>query len=77
MSRCMKKLIVISDSSTIGMNRADLQARDALMNYIAFSRKLGTYLALAPPKRRSPNGIERRQLAIKPSLRRRDLEEEE
>lgn len=77
MSRCMKKLIVISDSSTIRMNRADLQARDALMNYIAFSRKLGTYLALAPPKRRSPNGIERRQLAIKPSLRRRDLEEEE
>jgi len=47
MSRCLKKLIVISDSVTIRMNRSDLRARDALMNYIRYSKELGSYVSLA------------------------------
>ncbi len=46
MSRCLKKLIIISDSVTIRMNRADLGARNALMNYIRYSKELGTYVSL-------------------------------
>jgi superfamily I DNA and/or RNA helicase len=68
MSRCMKKLIVISDSTTIRMNRADLQARDALMNYIHEAKKLGTYVSLAPSRDIGRSRTKRRGLAPKGSL---------
>lgn len=70
MSRCMKKLIVISDSTTIRMNRADLQARDALMNYIHEAKKLGTYVSLAPSRGIGRSRAKRRGLAPKGSLSR-------
>jgi len=71
MSRCMKKLIVISDSATIRMNRADLRAREALMYYIHTARKLGGYVSLAPEKKVSRDREKRRALALRPSLGKR------
>jgi superfamily I DNA and/or RNA helicase len=70
MSRCMKKLLVISDSTTVRMNRADLQARDALMNYIQASKKLGTYVSLAPARDIGRSRERKRGLAPKGSLSR-------
>jgi superfamily I DNA and/or RNA helicase len=70
MSRCMKKLVVISDSTTVRMNRADLQARDALMNYIQASKKLGTYVSLAPAREIGRLRERKRGLAPKGSLSR-------
>jgi len=69
MSRCMKKLVVISDSATIRMNRADLEAREVLMEYIRTSRELGGCISLAPQKGESIERVKRRELALKPTLR--------
>jgi RecA/RadA recombinase len=69
MSRCMKKLIVISDSATIRMNRADLQAREVLMDYIRAAKDLGSYVTLAPERKSHLRREPRRELALKPSLR--------
>lgn len=69
MSRCMKKLVVISDSATIRMNRADLEAREVLMEYIRTSKELGAYISLAPEKGDVVERVKRRELALKPALR--------
>jgi len=69
MSRCMKKLVVISDSATIRMNRADLEAREVLMEYMRTSRELGSYISLAPQRGGSVERVKRRELALKPALR--------
>ena len=69
MSRCMKKLIVISDSATIRMNRADLQAREVLMDYIRTAKGLGTYVSLAPERKEALKRVKRREMALKPSLK--------
>jgi hypothetical protein len=69
MSRCMKKLIVISDSTTIRMNRADLSARDALMEYIRTAKELGSYVSLAPDREDALKRRKRRKLKLKESLK--------
>jgi len=69
MSRCMKKLVVISDSATIRMNRADLDAREVLMDYIRTSKELGTYICLASQRADVVERARRRELALRPGLR--------
>ncbi len=71
MSRCTKKLIVIADSATIRMNRADLQAREALMDYMRTAKELGTYISIGAREERVPMRMERRPLSLRPSLKRR------
>ncbi len=71
MSRCKKKLIVVSDSTTIKMNRADLKAREALMEYIRTSKDLDTYVSLAPEDGEVRTRTKRRELRPKRSLRRK------